>query len=109
MDENDALIVSPAQATWMDAAPSGAGRTIVTPRNGKAVEINALWYDNIRFLATLERLEKNLLKAKDYDSLADDIKKSFNSKFWNWSENALLDVIEGDAMEGQSDPTWFSL
>ena len=43
----------------------------------------------MRFLATLERQEKNLLKAKDYDSLADDIKKSFNSKFWNWSENAL--------------------
>ena len=96
MDENDALIVSPAQATWMDADPSGTGRTIVTPRNGKAVEINALWYDNMRFLAGLERHEKNSLKAKDYDSLADDVKKSFNDKFWNWSENALLDVIEGD-------------
>ncbi len=70
MDENDSLIVSPPQATWMDADPSGTGRTIVTPRNGKAVEINALWYDNIRFLATLERQEKNLLKARDYDSLA---------------------------------------
>ena len=104
MDENDALIVSPAQATWMDADPSGTGKTIVTPRNGKAVEINALWYDNIRFLATLERQEKNLLKAKDYDSLADDIKKSFNSKFWNWSENALLDVIEGDAHGGAIRP-----
>ena len=104
MDENDALIVSPPQATWMDADPSGTGRTIVTPRNGKAVEINALWYDNIRFLATLERQEKNLLKAKDYDSLADDIKKSFNSKFWNWSENALLDVIEGDAHGGAIRP-----
>ena len=96
MDENDALIVSPAQATWMDADPSGTGRTIVTPRNGKAVEINALWYDNMRFLAMLEKYEKNSLKARDYDSLADDAKKSFNDKFWNWSENALLDVIEGD-------------
>ena len=104
MDENDALIVSPPQATWMDADPSGAGRTIVTPRNGKAVEINALWYDNMRFLATLERQEKNLLKAKDYDSIADDIKKSFNSKFWNWSENALLDVIEGDTHGGAIRP-----
>jgi predicted glycogen debranching enzyme len=104
MDENDALIVRPPQATWMDADPSGTGRTIVTPRNGKAVEINALWYDNIRFLATLERQEKNLLKAKDYDSLADDIKKSFNSKFWNWSENALLDVIEGDPHGGAIRP-----
>ena len=104
MDENDALIVSPPQATWMDADPSGTGETIVTPRNGKAVEINALWYDNMRFLATLERQEKNLFKAKDHDSLADDIKKSFNSKFWNWSENALLDVIEGDAHGGAIRP-----
>lgn len=88
----------------MDADPSGTGRTIVTPRNGKAVEINALWYDNIRFLAKLERQEKNLLKAKDYDSFADDIKKSFNSKFWSWSENALLDVIEGDAHGGAIRP-----
>jgi predicted glycogen debranching enzyme len=76
----------------------------VTPRNGKAVEINALWYDNIRFLAKLERYEKNLLKAKDYDSLADDIKESFNSKFWNSSENALLDVIEGDSHGGAIRP-----
>jgi predicted glycogen debranching enzyme len=104
MDENDALIVSPPQATWMDAAPSGTSKTIVTPRNGKAVEIDALWYDNIRFLATLERQEKNLLKAKDYDSLADNIKKSFNSKFWNWSENALMDVIEGDPHGGAARP-----
>ena len=104
MDDNDALIASPAQATWMDADPSGTGKTIVTPRNGKAVEINALWYDNISFLATLERQEKNLLKAKDYDSLADDIKKSFNNKFWNFSENALLDVIEGDAHGGAIRP-----
>ena len=104
MDENDALIVSPAQATWMDADPSGIGKTIMTPRNGKAVEINALWYDNIRFLSTLERQDKNLLKARDYDTLAVDIKKSFNSKFWNWSENALLDVIEGDAHGGAIRP-----
>jgi predicted glycogen debranching enzyme len=104
MDENDALIASPPQATWMDADPSGSGKTIVTPRNGKAVEINALWYDNIRFLAKLERQEKNSIKAKDYDSLADDIKESFNSKFWNWSENALFDVIEGDSHGGAIRP-----
>jgi len=104
MDENDALIVSPPQATWMDADPSGTGKTIVTPRNGKAVEINALWYDNIRFLAKLERHEKNSLKAKDYDSLANDIKRSFNSKFWNWSENALLDAVEGDSHGGAIRP-----
>jgi predicted glycogen debranching enzyme len=104
MDENDALILSPAQATWMDADPSGTGRNIVTPRNGKAVEINALWYDNIRFLAKLEDYEKNSLKTKDYESIADNIKKSFNNKFWNQSENALLDIIEGDPHGGAIRP-----
>jgi predicted glycogen debranching enzyme len=96
MDENDALILSPAQATWMDADPSGTGRTIVTPRNGKAVEINALWYDNLRFLAKVEKYEKNSYKAEDYNSLADAVKKSFNEKFWNMTEKTLFDVVEGD-------------
>jgi predicted glycogen debranching enzyme len=104
MDENDALIESPPQATWMDADPSGTGKTIVTPRNGKAVEINALWYDNMRFLAKLELQEGNSLRARDFDSLADDVKKSFNSKFWNWSENTLRDVIEGDPHGGAIRP-----
>ncbi len=104
MDNNDALVASPPQATWMDADPSGTGKTIVTPRNGKAVEINALWYNNARAMARFEMLEKNSLGARDYDSLADDIKKSFNGKFWNWSENALLDVIEGDPHGGAIRP-----
>ena len=52
--DTDGLIVSPAQATWMDADPEGRDHP-VTPRNGKAVEINALWYANLRFLARLER------------------------------------------------------
>ena len=104
MDENDALVASPAQATWMDADPSGTGQAIVTPRNGKTVEINALWYDNLRFLAKLEKQEKNLANARDYDSLAGDVKKSYNDKFWNASENALFDVVEGDPHGGAIRP-----
>jgi predicted glycogen debranching enzyme len=49
MDFQDGLVYSPAQATWMDADPSGNGTAIVTPRNGKCVEINALWYESLRF------------------------------------------------------------
>lgn len=85
MDE-DGLIMSPAQATWMDADCFGKSQP-VTPRNGKAVEINALWYDNLRFLSKLDN---------DYGPLADSVKKSFNKKFWNRSEKCLYDVIEGD-------------
>jgi len=101
----DGLIVSPAQATWMDADPEGRDKP-VTPRNGKAVEINALWYANLRFLAGLERQAGREAAARDLDSRADLVKKSFNDKFWfvnddnkkAWggSGGALADVIEGD-------------
>ena len=86
MDE-DCLINSPAQATWMDADCFGKSCPI-TPRNGKTVEINALWYDNLRFLSHIDN---------DYESLAVMVKKSFNKKFWNSSKKCLYDVIEGDS------------
>ena len=92
MDE-DGLLISPEQGTWMDA--DAFGRTApVTPRNGKVVEVNALWYDNLRFLTKFDN---------DYYPLADQVKKSFK-KFWNKDENCLLDVIEGDSHGGAVRP-----
>jgi predicted glycogen debranching enzyme len=85
--DKDGLVISPEQGTWMDADAFGKTKPI-TPRNGKAVEINALWYDNLRFLSKLD---------KDYIPLALKVKKSFNKKFWNKKENCLYDVIEGDS------------
>ncbi|MCX5795365.1 MAG: 4-alpha-glucanotransferase [Elusimicrobia bacterium] len=103
--DTDGLIVSPAQATWMDADPEGRDQP-VTPRNGKAVEINALWYANLRFLARLERQAGRDAAARALDSRADLAKKSFNEKFWFATEDnkkawggsggALADVVEGD-------------
>ncbi|UCH02761.1 MAG: hypothetical protein JSV20_02955 [Candidatus Bathyarchaeota archaeon] len=94
MDENDGLIRSPPQATWMDADPSGRGKPI-TSRHGKAVEINSLWYSNLRFL---EKVEKhfNTGYTSMYELLADTVKHQFNEKFWNNQEHVLFDVIEGD-------------
>lgn len=103
--DSDGLIVSPAQATWMDADPEGLDRP-VTPRNGKVVEINALWYANLRYLARLEREAGNADAAARYDSMADLAKKSFNEKFWLETEDnkrvlggsggTLRDVVDGD-------------
>ena len=103
--DSDGLIMSPAQATWMDADPEGRDKP-VTPRNGKAVEINALWYANLRFLARQERRLGNETDARALDSRADLVKKSFNDKFWFVSEDnkkawggsggVLADVIAGD-------------
>ena len=85
MDE-DCLIVSPEQATWMDADCFGKACPI-TPRNGKVVEINALWYDSLRFLSQID---------DDYESIANVVKKSFNKKFWNPTKKCLYDVVDGD-------------
>jgi glycogen debranching enzyme len=99
--DKDGLIVSPAQSTWMDADPEGLDKP-VTPRDGKAVEINALWYSNLRFLASLAQgAEKTRLS-----DLADHVRLSFNEKFWFATDEnrkafggeggALRDVAEGD-------------
>jgi glycogen debranching enzyme len=103
--DSDGLIISPAQATWMDADPEGRDKP-VTPRNGKAVEINALWYANLRFLARQERRLGGETAARVLDARADLVKKSFNDKFWFVTEankkawggsgGALADVVEGD-------------
>jgi predicted glycogen debranching enzyme len=94
MDEDDGLIRSPPQATWMDADPTGMGKPI-TPRYGKPVEINSLWYSNLRFLSTIEQ-HFNTGQSSIYEDLADTVRNHFDKKFWNNRENALYDVIEGD-------------
>ncbi len=103
--DGDGLIVSPAQSTWMDADPEGLDRP-VTPRNGKAVDINALWYGALRFAAETERRAGKGVAAADFDALADRVKKSFNDRFWfehadnarAWggTGGALRDVVDGD-------------
>jgi predicted glycogen debranching enzyme len=104
MDHNDCLITSPSQATWMDADPQGTGHPI-TPRNGKAVEINALWYANLRFFVEVtEYFQRDHQKQQQIRAFADTAKDSFNKKFWNHNENALYDVIEGDPHKGAIRP-----
>ncbi len=105
MDQADGLVSTPAQSTWMDADPEGLDKP-VTPRNGKTVEINALWYSNLRYLAALEARSGDAKASAARNALADKVKKSFNEKFWfttednkrAWGGNggALRDVIEGD-------------
>jgi predicted glycogen debranching enzyme len=84
------------QNTWMDAK---YGNFAATPRNGKAVEINSLWYNSLMIMADLtERIEnkdkkevKN--KIKKYKELAKQCKKSFNEKFYNSKRKCLFDVL----------------
>jgi predicted glycogen debranching enzyme len=79
--------------TWMDAK---VGDWIVTPRRGKAVEINALWYNALRVFAGWLRKEESETAARTYDELARRVRDSFNRRFWYADGGYLYDVIDGD-------------
>lgn len=92
----DNLIVSgteETQNTWMDAKYDGKA---ITPRNGKVVEINALWYNALRIMADLENKIGKKANSKQYKELAERTKSSFIEKFYNKKRKCLFDVI-GDA------------
>lgn len=81
------------QNTWMDAK---IGDFVVTPRNGKAVEINSLWYNALKIMEELTKLFKNEEESKKYKDLAKKCKDSFNEKFYNKKRKCLYDVL-GDS------------
>jgi predicted glycogen debranching enzyme len=79
------------QLTWMDAR---IGNWVVTPRMGKPVEIEALWYNALKIFESLLMLNGETYAAKNILEKAEQAKKSFEEKFW-WAEgNYLLDVID---------------
>jgi predicted glycogen debranching enzyme len=80
------------QLTWMDAKVED---WVVTPRRGKAVEINALWYNALRLLADWLREEGDPL-APEIDQQADRARESFNRRFWYAEGGYLYDVIDGE-------------
>jgi predicted glycogen debranching enzyme len=85
------------QLTWMDAKVDG---WVVTPRRGKAVEINALWFNALRLMATwAERLGKD---PTPYMGAAERAYGSFNKRFWNPATQCLFDVVDGE--DGKDDP-----
>lgn len=85
------------QVTWMDVR---VGTWVVTPRHGKPVEINALWYNALRIMEMLsERFGKvsDYGKSKEeYGKMADKAKESFTKVFWNKEKKCLYDVVEGN-------------
>ena len=77
------------QLTWMDVR---VGDWVVTPRHGKAVEINALWYNALCVMTRLaKRFGKDFI---EYEQMAAVTKKSFCEKFWNEEKQCLYDCIE---------------
>ncbi len=87
------------QLTWMDAK---VGDWVVTPRRGKAVEINALWYNALRLLAGWLRQEDQAARATEIDAHAERARQSFNKRFWCAERGWLYDVVD---TEGPDDPS----
>jgi predicted glycogen debranching enzyme len=99
VDPSDGLLRQGAegyQLTWMDAK---VGDWVVTPRRGKAVEINALWYNALRLTESWVRDASGDLAAAKFSELADRAYDSFNAKFWCENEGHLYDVIDGESGE----------
>jgi predicted glycogen debranching enzyme len=102
VDERDGLVTQGAegyQLTWMDAKVDG---WVVTPRRGKAVEINALWYNALRLMEGWagERTDPD---ARTYRARAERVQQSFNERFWYPAGKYLYDVVdaEGGGTDGR--------
>ena len=89
------------QLTWMDAK---VGELVVTPRHGKPVEIQALWYNALRVIEDLSHLLSEPTRTAHYRELADRAKASFAAKFWNAAANCLYDVVDGDTRDASIRP-----
>jgi predicted glycogen debranching enzyme len=76
--------------TWMDALCDG---WVVTPRRGKAVEINALWFNALTLMGQWVKAERGDEPASRYVRMADTTRESFNRVFWNASKGRLHDLI----------------
>ena len=86
------------QLTWMDVK---VGDWVVTPRHGKAVEINALWYNALMVMSRLS----NLYGIDDrYEGLANKAKQSFIKVFWNKEKNCLYDVVNYEGCDSSVRP-----
>jgi predicted glycogen debranching enzyme len=97
VDPSDGLLKQGAQGyqlTWMDAKVDG---WVVTPRRGKAVEINALWYNALRLLGSwLAEERRHDGFASRVSDAAEHARESFNRRFWSDELGYLYDVVDGE-------------
>lgn len=96
VDPKDGLLRQGAegyQLTWMDAKVDG---WVVTPRRGKAVEINALWYNALRLMERWSHEMGDEDAAALAGTQAAQCRASFNLHFWNEQTGYLYDVIDGE-------------
>ncbi len=103
VDQHDGLLVQGEegyQLTWMDAK---MGDWVVTPRRGKAVEVNALWYNALELLARWCGEQGDLGGAERYEDAAKRARHSFNERFWFGDGGYLFDVVDCNGQSGAND------
>ena len=102
VDPSDALVTAGElglQLTWMDAKVNGR---VITPRIGKPVEVNALWYDALRRIEAFARRVGD--DSQPWTRLAERVRVSFE-RYWNPLEECLYDVLDGpDGHDGSVRP-----
>ncbi|MBX7054569.1 MAG: amylo-alpha-1,6-glucosidase [Pyrinomonadaceae bacterium] len=89
------------QLTWMDAK---IGDLVITPRIGKPVEIQALWYNALRIMSDLSLHFGRKAEHRRFDSMAEMCEQSFNAVFWNEDEQCLFDVVDRNERDGSVRP-----
>jgi predicted glycogen debranching enzyme len=102
--DHDGLLLAGApgvQLTWMDAK---VGDWVVTPRRGKPVEIQALWYNALRVMEDLALSFGCGSDHAHFQALADRAQQSFPNLFWNEATNCLFDVVDGETRDGSIRP-----
>jgi predicted glycogen debranching enzyme len=96
MDPKDALLHQGQQGyqlTWMDAK---VGDWVVTPRRGKSVEINALWYNALRLMEKWLKEEGQETTMLRMSETAERVRESFNQRFWHEQGGYLYDVVDAE-------------
>jgi predicted glycogen debranching enzyme len=102
--DDDGLLLSGAegvQLTWMDAK---VGDWVVTPRRGKPVEIQALWYNALRVVEGLAARFRDAARQRQFRELADRARSRFEPLFWNPGTGCLFDCVDGEMRDGSIRP-----
>ncbi len=102
MDERDGMIVAgdaSTQLTWMDAKRDGV---VFTPRYGKAVEINALWYNALCSMSDALR-ESSHDRAASFEAMAQRVREHFTASFWGEEISCLADVLVPEGGQWKQD------
>lgn len=103
MDEDGLLRAGEdgVQLTWMDVK---IGDWVVTPRRGKPVEIQALWYNALRIMEDVAHACGDTAGQQRYGTMAAKACQSFNRLFWHEAADCLYDVVDGSTRDGAIRP-----